>query len=103
MNLKQAAIFICLAALTLAVMVASSASADSLSFTEEPGQPALSGKLHGEEWHGVLHCQPVTELVLGETPPGGSPGVIAVTPGEKTHLGAPDRGECAVIYDALVG
>jgi len=97
------AVAICLAALALAVAVASPAVADSLSFTEGQGQPLLSGKLHGEEEHGAIHCQPAAELFIGETPPGGSPGVIVVTPGGKWQLAAPQGGECEAIYGALVG
>jgi hypothetical protein len=80
------------------VVTAAPAGADQVHFGEGPGQPVISGELHGEQQHGVIHCQPLANLVAPEAGPHSSPGVIVVTPAEKWILGAPAGGGCEEIY-----
>jgi hypothetical protein len=69
--------FIMMVSLTLALMAAgvSSAGAEQLRVGEGPGQPVISGDLTGENTHGVIHCQPLVDLLL---PGVKAPGVIVV-------------------------
>ena len=96
------AMSLALAVFAVAAFMAAPASGETLRFSEEPGQPLASGKLEGEEAHGVIHCQPVAELFLGETPNGGAPGVVVINP-TGTRLGAPRGGTCEVIYGVFGG
>lgn len=86
-------------ALTVLALVVSAApaGADQFGF-EGPGQPVVSGQLHSEPQHGVIHCQPIANLIAPEAGPHSSPGVIVVTPHETRILGAPAGGGCEEIY-----
>lgn len=90
----------CLAALALMAAAASPASADVLR-PAESGEPVLSGKLHGEEEHGVIHCRPIAEII-GQDPQTAT-GVIVVRPGERWLLAAPNGGGCEAIFEGLGG
>jgi len=87
-----------LAVFALAALAAVPAGAETIRFSET-GRPLASGHFQGDE-HGVLHCQPVAELFIGETPQGGAPGVVVINP---THslLGAPRGGTCEEIYEVF--
>lgn len=91
-----------LAVFAVAAFMASPASGETLRFNENPGQPVASGNLEGEEAHGVIHCQPIAELFLGETPHGGAPGVVVINP-NGSYLGAPRGGTCETIYQVFGG
>lgn len=96
------AVSLALAVLAVTAFMASSASAQTLRFSEEPGQPVASGQLEGEEAHGVIHCQTAAELFIGETPKGGAPGVVVINP-DGTHLGGPRGGTCELISEVFGG
>lgn len=96
MRKYRKALSILLAVFALAALTAVPAGAETIRFSER-GQPAASGYLQGEEAHGVIHCQPVAELFIGETPQGGAPGVVVINP-TGSRLGAPEGGTCEVIY-----
>lgn len=88
----------CLATAAAAAALAGPAMADR--FPEGSGQPILSGELHGEEEHGVVHCQPIGEFLGSSNAE--SAGVIAVNP-DQTRLAAPSGGTCEFIYHAFFG
>lgn len=86
--------------LAFSVAVAAPAGAETLRFSEG-GQPIASGYLEGEEAHGVIHCQPVAEII-GGSPKGSAPGVVVINP-TGSRLGAPQNGPCEEIYGIFGG
>lgn len=92
------AIGACLA--TIAAFAALGGQAMADKYSEGHGQPILSGDLHSEAAHGVVHCQPIGES-LGSSK-AESAGVIVVNP-NQTHVAAPAGGTCEQIYAVLFG
>jgi hypothetical protein len=86
----------CLGAAAALGVLASPAMADVISGGS--GQPVISGELHGEEPHGVLHCQPFAKALLGSSGREGV-GVIVVNP-DQTRLAAP-AGACEEVYNLI--
>jgi len=102
MRKSRNVISIAMAIVSIAGLTASSASGETLRFSEGPGQPVASGQLKGEGAHGAIHCQPVAEAFLGETPKGGAPGVVVINP-TGAYLGAPRGGTCELIFGMFTG
>jgi hypothetical protein len=95
-HLKKLAV--CLAVTALLAVAASPASAHRSP--EGPGQPILSGEL---ETHGVVHCQPVMEVIVGgEIPPGTFPGSIVVTPKGVFIYANPKQGQKLCPVNAIL-
>jgi hypothetical protein len=97
-SIVRKTVVLCLVALALAATVASPASADAVRFSEG-GAPIITGKIHGEDEHGVLHCRAVAEFI-GESTKGAS-GVAVVRPGERWLLAAPKGGFCEEVFEVF--
>lgn len=95
---KAMSLFLTLGA--LAAFAAAPAGAETLRF-EEKGQPVASGKIEGENAHGVIHCQAVAEAFMG-SPKGSAPGVVVINPND-TFLGGPRGGICEEIAEIFGG
>lgn len=94
MRTVRCLISIGLAMLAISAFMAGTAGAETLRFSKT-GQPIASGIIESEEQHGAIHCQAIAEL-LGETPKGGAPGVVVITP-NGIRVSAPAGGECEAI------
>jgi hypothetical protein len=85
----------------LAAFAAAPAGAETIR-SEEKGQPIASGKVEGENAHGVIHCQAVAEAFMG-SPKGSAPGVVVINPNGKVFLGGPSGGICEEITEIFAG